>query len=464
MQLAIALAIIASVLLRNHEAVPIEQSFSIRVACSILVGVVPVLFVRSFARTILTNSIPTSRFVRSLARFERSFLVVWIAATAILLAIFRWDLCVCSTWPCNRSTLLAQFVELVPILFPVIVFWWYVSDLEYRHTAGYEVDPCNEPRWRENLAAVSVQIRQMILVPAIPVIAILTMDDATSWLQVDNGYRAILFGSLVLSLPFILPSVLRHLWKLQSLNQSKKRDRIHAMISRMGVSVADICLWKTRNRCINAAIAGSFRRSRILLLTDALLDTFSESDLDAVVAHEMAHVKLRHVPTMLLSLVAAGLTAIMCGQIIDESVKASVSRGPDSLLIFFPILACWLLLHRFIARTFEHEADLLAVEHLDGHRDSHPKNSETREPFPRTTHDAVHHYVDMLQKLAPFGTTGSDWWHPSIACRIRTLERICQNDEQRELFEVRTTAINRMVRGSVVFLLLVTTGLGLLSV
>ena len=269
------------------------------------------------------------------------------------------------------------------------------------------------------------------------------------------------FGALVAVLPFVLPLILRRLWRLESLDEGEERDRIQAMIARMGVNVSDICLWRTGHRCLNAAVAGAFRRSRILLISDALIDSFDEADLDAVVAHEMAHIKHRHVPTMLMSLVAAGLTAIMCSQIVSRSDWQTVPSEQTSLLILFPILVFWLLIHRFVSRSFEHQADLEACLNLPVADDS---SSVTESIQPRrSTSSAVGSFVQMLRKLAPAGTSGSDWWHPSIETRIEALHKIHHDAECRLSFDERITAINRMVHGSVIFLALVTAGLGLLS-
>ena len=460
MQLAIALAIIASVLLPNHEVELSRDSLGMRAACSLLVSMIPLLFARSFSRCIATRNVETPTFIRSLRQFERLFIVVWICATAILLGIFRWDLCVRGCWPVGESVLLSQLAIFIPILGPVITYWSIVAATEDRHIRalhdanhGDDQQPTSF-NWTDNLSVVWIQTRQMILLPAIPVMVILLVDDTLTLIPTASQYRVFLFGILVAMLPFVLPLILRQLWRLESLDDGETRERIQSLIDRIEVKVSDICLWRTGNRCVNAAVAGAFRRSRILLITDALLDSFSPTELDAVVAHEMAHVKHRHVPTMLWSLVAAGLTAVMCSQIIEQNSWNALSTEQTSLLILVPILATWLLLHRFISRSFEYQADLVACKHLSELNDSaSPANS------PESSFTS---FVGMLQKLAPVGATGSDWWHPSITSRIATLREIKGNPERQRAFEARITAIDRMVRGTVVFLALVTIGLALI--
>ncbi len=460
MQLAIALAIIASVLLPNHEVELPHDSLAIRAFCSLLVGMIPILFARSFSRCIAIGNVETPQFVQSLRLFERLFIAVWICATAVLLGIFRWDLCVRGSWPIGESVLLSQLLISIPVLVPVVAYWSIVAKTEDRHIQALHgtndiADQHNRSRrWKDNLSIVWIQIRQMILLPAIPVMVILLIDDTLKLFPSASHYRVVLFGSLVAMLPFILPLILRQLWRLESLDDGETRERIQSLIDRIEVNVSDICLWRTGNRCVNAAVAGAFRRSRILLITDALLDSFSETELDAVVAHEMAHVKHRHVPTMLWSLVAAGLTAVMCSQIVEQNSWDAFSTEQTSLLILIPVLATWLLLHRFISRSFEHQADLVACEHL-----SEIDNSASPANLPDSSFTS---FVAMLQKLAPVGATGSDWWHPSITSRIATLQEIKSDPTRRRAFEARITAIDRMVRGTVVFLALVTIGLALI--
>ncbi|MCA9217441.1 MAG: M48 family metalloprotease [Planctomycetales bacterium] len=451
MQLIVALAIIASVLVPDSK---FELDLLwLRMGCCLALLAIPAVFAARYSRLIETE-VSTDIFVQSLVRFERLFLLTWCTAVSFAFFLFDWVPCAFSTPWISSSAFLIRSLVACPILASVVFYWWMIACLESKHLLTESNRRPPEP-WRENLRIVWIQIRQIMLLPMTPVFVILLIDDLLKLYPAAAEYRAVVFGAIVASLPFILPSILRSLWDLESLC-GEKRHRVLAVADRMRVHVADVCLWKTGNRSLNAAVAGAFRRTRILLLSDALVDSFNDTDLEAVVAHEMAHVKHRHIVTMLLTLVSAGLTAVLCMQILDrQEIHPSTNA---SLLVLIPVIAIWLLLHRFIARSFEHQADVEACLQLTTTIATKPPAANSQ------TDSAVFTFVEMLRKLAPNGTTGSDWWHPSIDTRIATLKEIHQDDTVREEFEGRIQAINRLVHGSVVFLLLVTTGLGLLGI
>ena len=53
--------------------------------------------------------------------------------------------------------------------------------------------------------------------------------------------------------------------------------------------------WRTRHQIGNAAVMGFIPQVRYILLTDLLLETMSDEQIEAVFAHEMGHVLADHV-------------------------------------------------------------------------------------------------------------------------------------------------------------------------
>lgn len=457
MQLAIALAIISSVLLPSLEMDLVDGSTFERIAWALAVAIVPLLFAVRLARHIQSRHISSSKdsadFAHQLVSLERLFLITWSLATIVVLGLFRWDLCIRSLPVFRNSIVLTQLVVLLPILGPLVAFWFIVVRLEQKYIArllGHR--PASH--WRECITAIWIQSRHMILLPAIPVFAILAIEDSLQLFPELGIYRLLMYATVIAVIPILLPKLIHRLWDVESLPNDSRKRRVELLISRMGVRVAEICLWRTGGRSINAAVAGAFQNSRILLLSDALLDSFDDDDLDAVVAHEMAHVKHRHIQSMLWSLIAAGLVAILSMQIIDPLGWQRVSTSQLSLLIVSIVLSVWVFVHRFIARQFEFHADWEACRFLSNDNPStHPSNEAS-----------VAAMVRMLQKLVPSGVSGSDWWHPSIQARIATLELIHTDTDRRDQLEERITAVYRLVRGTSAFLTLATLGLFLIRV
>ena len=226
MQLAIALAIVASVLI-PHDGYELEsETLGIRLIFSLVAFAAPALFAWRYKRTLCIASDPED-FVRSLLRFERLFLLVWALAIAVALGIFRWNVMVLDLPGIANSALLSRFTVVLPILAPLIVYWWIVATAEGEHLASKNSNIAS-PNWRENTAVLWIQIRQMMLLPVTPVFAILLLDDLLNWLPAVGEYRVLLFGGLVATLPFLLPIILRQLWNLESLSHGEKREQIQS--------------------------------------------------------------------------------------------------------------------------------------------------------------------------------------------------------------------------------------------
>ena len=56
----------------------------------------------------------------------------------------------------------------------------------------------------------------------------------------------------------------------------------------------DILLWKTEYNMGNAAVMGFVPRLRYILMSDLLLETMTDEQIEAVFAHELGHVVHRH--------------------------------------------------------------------------------------------------------------------------------------------------------------------------
>ena len=56
----------------------------------------------------------------------------------------------------------------------------------------------------------------------------------------------------------------------------------------------DILLWQTNHNMGNAAVMGLVPRMHYILLSDVLLETMTDQQIEAVFAHEIGHVKHWH--------------------------------------------------------------------------------------------------------------------------------------------------------------------------
>jgi len=160
----------------------------------------------------------------------------------------------------------------------------------------------------------------------------------------------------------LAPLLIRRLWDTVPLPPGEVRDKLNAMCERHGVKVRELLLWRTFGGTINAAVMGMFGRLRFILLSDGLLDQVSEREVEAVMAHELAHVRLKHLWWLLVS-AASGMALLST---VGEQVASFDVAWPSWALpaAFAVGLGLWALMFGWVSRRIERQADTFAARHM----------------------------------------------------------------------------------------------------
>ncbi len=191
--------------------------------------------------------------------------------------------------------------------------------------------------------------------------------------------------------------------KFTPLPEGELRDRLMSLADRTGFAAKTILVMDGSRRSghSNAFFTG-FGRFRRIVLFDTLIDQLSHDELEAVLAHEIGHYKLGHIPKMLIIAAIVSFAAFaLLGWLAQapwfvESFgfhHEPQHLGPALLLFgllsglatfwFSPIGAMW-------SRKHEYEADNFAKRALQGDSDPmvralrklHTKNLSNLTPHP----------------------------------------------------------------------------------
>ena len=194
-----------------------------------------------------------------------------------------------------------------------------------------------------------------------------------------------------------------------ALTTGELRDRAFAFAEKAGVKLKQVYVLPTRKARMANACAS---QGNNILLTDYLLEHLSKGEVDAVLAHELAHLKQRHPGLLLLTLIAGMATAgVLTGRL--DSLFHSL---PEGSLLPVTILAGLAVFH-LVARRFERRADTAAVQ-------------LTNDP------EAL---IRALAKITTLNRFPIHWGklqgklltHPSTLQRARTLARQAEIPEER---------------------------------
>ena len=165
------------------------------------------------------------------------------------------------------------------------------------------------------------------------------------------------------------PLLMQFMWKTTPLTNGVLREKLEQLTKKSQMKYRDIAVWQTGTLSIaNAAVAGTFRWNRRIFLTDTLLRYFTDDQIETIVAHELGHIRYKHIPTYILFSCFYLLSYPLFYRYIEQPIMRFV---PASIYENYPILSSigsmlffviyFILGFRYVSRRFEHQADLYAV-------------------------------------------------------------------------------------------------------
>ncbi len=214
------------------------------------------------------------------------------------------------------------------------------------------------------------------LVLGVPLLA------AILWLMLAGGTRWWLFAWLVwatfsLLLAWAYPVFIAPLFnRFRPVDDAGLAQRLESLLSRCGFASRGVFVMDGSRRSAhgNAYFTGLGAQKRIVLF-DTLLERLTGAEVEAVLAHELGHFRLRHVRKRLALNLVAGLAGLFVLAWLAQwpAFFAAFGRAQPSahvaLVLFaltLPIVTFWLApLAAAWSRRHEYEADEFARRHSD---------------------------------------------------------------------------------------------------
>ena len=257
--------------------------------------------------------------------------------------------------------------------------------------------------------------------------------------------QVLFFAFLLVLFMFFAPPLVIRLWSCKPLPPGSKRSLIEKFCQEQNFQVREIVLWPSSGGVfLTAGVMGLLRYFRYLLVTDGLLNILNDDELRAVLAHEMGHVKERHLFFYLIFLLgylilAYPLSTISFLLVLTSDLPLILMGRADpeylTLISVFSTLPLLLLLvfyfrflFGFFIRNFERQADLYVFGVMG-------------RPFP---------LISALEKVALYSGNIRDvpsWHHFSIKQRV---DFLAAAESNRSLLRRHRLKIRRALAGSLV--------------
>ncbi len=266
------------------------------------------------------------------------------------------------------------FIGTLPPLLTWMALWWaqFPADralkeqnLLYQADEGHPIHP--PPTFP---MFFGLQFRIQVLLTLSPAFLIVLCRDliALGWnLIADKPMSADAADSLMLPLTAIVfifaPELIRRAIPTEPLPPDYPlRKRLEVLCAKTGIRCKDVLLWRTQSLLGNAMVMGLFPQIRYIFLSDLLLETMKDEEIEAVFAHEMGHVVHRHLWWYAIFFIGLALLTVGPAMLLlnliprvgrDENLQAQLAPVVQ-MCLFGPLFG-------LLSRRFERQADVFAA-------------------------------------------------------------------------------------------------------
>ena len=162
------------------------------------------------------------------------------------------------------------------------------------------------------------------------------------------------------------PYIIRFIFRGYELKDERIDRALKRLIAVTGMDIRPEKIYAIKGRTANAVVSGLFRKAQNIFFTDKLLERMTEGEIMAVLAHELAHTRHRHMTKFMLAIVLWVLTVQVFFWLIDFHAyfgsldvywQIWANGGLSGLNVFLLLI---LVLYP-LSRRQEYQADATAV-------------------------------------------------------------------------------------------------------
>jgi Zn-dependent protease with chaperone function len=365
------------------------------------------------------RGIPLSALIRAHYRSQALLSVTAIGFLAVYLYAFNLGAYLSVIPGYDKFMTISGIAGLVIFLVHLAVIWFWSRSI-YQIIFGVKVS-------RAHFIKGQLSFTSVILIPWFlisTVTDLLQFIKTPSFMTTDFGQILLIAFTLV---GFVLfgPWLIIRMWGCKPLPQDNVKAELERFCNDHDFRTGGLLLWSVfGTEMLTAGVVGILPGLRYILITSGLLKTLDIAELKAVVAHEMGHVRKKHLLLFVLLLI---LFILLTYDLSDTLTLLALSNrtifnwyaAPGdfatslvSMLSALPVIVLMILYFRFIfgyfLRNSERQADLYAME-LVG------------DPQP---------LISSLEKIAFHSGRIEDlpsWHHYSIRQRIEFLAEAFKN-------------------------------------
>jgi Zn-dependent protease with chaperone function len=403
-----------------------KTNFSGFESLTLFIGLIAVFFYFTlFLFRRIEKRIPTGDF----ARLDHQFHTILMRQSVIAILIFAIDI-----YGLNLSSFLVDIwlFSKIPTLEALLflgLFVFYLA-LVWASAHGvykklYRSDISRRSYVLSNITfSIPVLLPWLLLSGFADLIKALPFEWPGRFLETTEG-EVTYFLIFLFFVAIVGPAMIQKFWRCKPIEPGEHRRQIENLCQKAGMAYADILYWPIfGGRMITAGVMGLIKKFRYILVTPSLLRLLEPEEIDAVIAHEIGHVKRKHLVFYLLFFIGYMLLSyltfdmILFGIIYAEPVywfinktgfaQTAVFSTLFSLVIIIVFIIYFRFIFGFFMRNFERQADIYVYNLF-----------ESAKPL-----------ISTLEKIVTTSGQSADrpnWHHFSIKQRIDYLKK-CESN------------------------------------
>lgn len=290
------------------------------------------------------------------------------------------------------------------------------------------------------LSYLRLNIRLQLLFTMGPVLALVLMRDLLSLglspLGLNEESSLTLQTALSLATAAIVmlfaPELLRRLLQTEPMPDGPLRKRLEDICRRHHIRYRDVLLWRTDYNMGNAAVMGMIPRVRYILMSDLLLETMTDEQIEAVFAHEVGHIIHRHMLWFAVFFASMMFALVGLSGPADALAQRWLPQAewPAALATVLATGGCFTIF-LYLSRKFERQADVFAARTIQQESPADDAGQHVG------THGAEV-FASALSQVARINcipVTAGSWCHGSIAHRMEYLRDLSLDANRTAAFD-----------------------------
>lgn len=410
---------------------------------------------RMLARQVLGTNLPGS-----LHRFTRiSRLARWLVPGWLLFGLFggpAWGQVVLAVTGVKYQ-LSSLILGTLPAFATWMALWWaeFPADraLREQNMVGELANdlPLHMPP--DFARSFRVSLRQQLLPTVLPVLLIVLLRDMVVVVvgrYISPAQYELAMLPAALGVYLASPEILRRVFGARPLEDSALRRRLESICRRTGLRYRDILLWQTDFTAANAAVIGILPGWRYVLLSDRLLETLTDREIESVFAHELGHIVHHHMTWFVVFFLILLLASLGPGQVLDEWITDRLPRrfisgrfGDIRDIVSSGVLfLSMVVLFGMLSRRFEQQADVFAARMMECDWGSAPARIlGWRHHVGRRGAAIFNSALHRVAVVNNISLTAKDWFHPSIMSRFQSIDELAEDPDRTARFDRSMTRL-----------------------